>query len=83
MLTLYVRTSCPYCQRTLAAAQELGVSLTEKEVSDPGVTDELIGLGGKRQMPFLVDSDRGVKMYESEDIIEYLRTHYGTHAHSS
>ncbi len=83
MLTLYVRTGCPYCMRTLAAAQEMGVSLEEKDVTQPGIADELIRLGGKRQMPFLNDTDRGVKMYESEDIIEYLRTHYGTHAHSS
>lgn len=80
MLTLYVRPTCPYCIRTLAAAKELNVSLEQKDVSDLMVSEELVRLGGKRQMPFLVDSDKNVKMYESEDIIEYLKTHYGTHA---
>ncbi len=80
MLTLYMRPGCPYCMRVEVAAAELGVSLSEKNVYDPGVREELISLGGVYQMPYLVDSDRGVQMYESEDIIEYLRTHYGTHA---
>jgi glutathione S-transferase len=30
-------------------------------------------LGGKDQVPFLVDVDEGVMMYESSDIIEYLK----------
>ena len=31
-------------------------------------------MGGKRQVPFLVDTDRNIQMYESDDIIEYLKT---------
>ena len=34
---------------------------------------ELLSLGGKNQVPFLVDEDEGVKMYESKGIIAYLR----------
>lgn len=37
---------------------------------------DLLAVGGKRQVPFLHDSARGVFLYESLDIIEYLRTHY-------
>ena len=36
----------------------------------------LMKLGGKEQFPFLVDTDRGEMMYESEDIIEYVKKHY-------
>jgi glutaredoxin 2 len=38
---------------------------------------ELIKLGGKEQVPFLVDTEKNVKMYESEDIINYVRENYG------
>ena len=37
----------------------------------------LVKLGGKAQVPFLVDTDRDVRMYESDDIIQYLNEHYG------
>lgn len=36
--------------------------------------EALIKIGGKRQVPFLVDKDRNVQMYESSDIIEYVKT---------
>jgi len=35
---------------------------------------ELLELGGQQQVPFLVDGD--VKMYESDDIIEYIKTKF-------
>jgi glutathione S-transferase len=34
---------------------------------------ELIEKGGESQVPFLVDTERGVSMCESNDIIDYLR----------
>lgn len=36
----------------------------------------LMKLGGLQQVPFLVDTDKGEMMYESSDIVEYLRKHY-------
>ena len=36
--------------------------------------DLMIQLGGKRQVPFLFDNKNNVTMYESKDIIEYLKT---------
>lgn len=76
MLTLYRRTNCPYCLKVLEVAKELGVSFEEKFIDDPAVAAELVLRGGKRQVPYLVDSERGAEMYESDDIIEYLRAHY-------
>ena len=72
MLTLYVRTGCPYCARVLQTGEELGVHFTLKNASVPGVSEELTALGGKEQYPYLVDEERGVSMYESEDIIAHL-----------
>jgi glutathione S-transferase len=52
-----------------------------KDISaDDAVLDELIEKGGKKMVPFLEDTDRGVSMYESGDIIAYLTEHYGPSA---
>ncbi len=72
MLTLYVLTGCPYCAKVLQKGQELGLHFELKNVADAGVTEELIARGGKRQMPYLVDSETGTEMYESDAIIAYL-----------
>ena len=79
MLTLYVKTGCPFCQKVLDTAKELNIELRLKNVVDAGVADELIARGGKRREPYLVDDARGVEMYESADIATYLREKYPPH----
>ncbi len=77
MLTLYYKASCPFCQRVLGEAENMGVQMNLKDIaSDEALVDELIEKGGKRMVPYLVDEDRGVQMYESGDIIAYLEEHY-------
>jgi glutathione S-transferase len=39
---------------------------------------ELKARGGKIQIPYLVDPNTGVEMYESRDIVRYLDAHYGS-----
>lgn len=73
MLTLYVKTGCPFCRKVLDTGDELGISFEEKNIADDTVAAELVARGGKRQVPYLVDSDRDIEMYESDDIIAYLR----------
>ena len=77
MLTLYVKTGCPYCHKVLEKGKELGIEFDEKNISDAAVADELIKRGGKRQVPYLVDPDGPVEMYESDAIIEYLQKNFG------
>lgn len=76
MVTLYVKTGCPFCHKVLATGAELGISFDEKNIADPAVATELIARGGKRQVPYLVDTERNKEMYESADIDEYLRAQY-------
>jgi len=77
MLTLYYQPSCPFCQRVLGEAEALGVQMNLKDTaSDEVVLNELIEKGGKKTVPFLVDSDRGVQMYESGDIVAYMEEYY-------
>lgn len=77
MLTLYYKPTCPYCQEVLGKAEELGVQFRLKDISsDSTLKDELIEQGGKSQVPFLIDTDKGVKMYESTDIVRHLEEFY-------
>ena len=75
MLTLYINPKCPYCIKTMEVAKELHSILTIKSKVEEGVTEEVITLGGTQQFPFLTDSENGTKLYESDDIIAYLRAH--------
>jgi glutathione S-transferase len=77
MLTLYYKQTCPYSQNVLAEAETMGVHFNLKDIgSDMHLLDELIQKGGQRQTPFLIDTDKGVMMYESEAIIAHLKEHY-------
>ncbi|KND49586.1 MAG: hypothetical protein AB203_00700 [Parcubacteria bacterium C7867-008] len=76
MLTLYVKTGCPYCAKVLTAGEELGIDFDIRNVSDDAISDELVARGGKRQMPYLVDTEKNVEMYESEDIVAYLHQRF-------
>lgn len=76
MMTLYVKTGCPFCHKVLATGEDLGITFEEKNIADDAVAAELIAKGGKRQVPYLIDSERGIEMYESDDIVAYLKTQY-------
>ncbi len=77
MLTLYYKPNCAYCQRVLGEVEALGIQLDLKDLSaDPLLREEMIAKGGKSQVPYLVDADRGMAMYESGDIIAYLTEQY-------
>lgn len=74
MFTLYYEPSCPFCQRVLQMGENLGVSFDLKDISeDETYLNELLTLGGKQQVPFLVDTETDTTMYESSDIIDYIR----------
>lgn len=76
MITMYVKTGCPYCAMALAKVDDLGLEINELNIADPGVLDELMEKGGKRQVPYLVDESTGTTMYESADIVDYLEKQY-------
>lgn len=72
MLLLYKMEGCPYCQKVINHLEEKNIQYKSMDVSDPVNLDELLHLGGDEQVPFLVDTDHNAKMYESDDIIQYL-----------
>ncbi|MEK7613836.1 MAG: glutathione S-transferase N-terminal domain-containing protein [Patescibacteria group bacterium] len=76
MITLFVKMTCPYSLKVLKVVEGLQVPVTLKNIADAGVADELITLGGKRQVPYMVDDERGIFMYESNDIVSHLCQHF-------
>ncbi len=82
MLELYVAERCPYCVKVRYYFEQAGITYILKPVPLGGATspqkEELKKLGGKTQVPYLVDPDRKVQMYESDDIIAYVSEHYAS-----
>ncbi len=79
MLTLYYKPSCPFCQKTITAADEMGVAFNLKDISaDESLREALIEKGGKQQVPYFEDPENDVAMYESDDIIAYVKENYAT-----
>jgi len=76
MLTLYVKTGCPFCHKVLMTMEELGITFKEKNISDPLIAQELNERAGKLQVPYLADSANSIEMFESDDIDTYLRKQY-------
>lgn len=74
MLELFILETCPYCKKVMKFMQEENLPFKMIDISNKESEDTLIRIGGKRQVPFLLDSDRNIQMYESDDIIEYLKT---------
>jgi glutaredoxin len=85
MLELYQSEGCPHCGTVREKLSELGVSYVVHNPRLPGdeggdVTNEVtydeLTAGGQDQIPYLVDTDRGAKLYESDDIVAYLEVEY-------
>ena len=72
MYILYYKPTCPFCQKVLMYAEKNGVEFTLKNIEEEENAENLIALGGKRQVPFLVNDEDETKLYESDDIIAYL-----------
>lgn len=76
MLELYILETCPYCKKVMVYLEENDIKYNKHDVSKGNNLDKLIELGGEGQVPFLVDTDKNEHMYESDDIIEYLKEKY-------
>jgi glutaredoxin 3 len=77
MLTLYYRPSCAFCRRVMAVVDRLEIEVDLKDISSEENAAELISKGGKKQVPYLVDTEKSVEMYESDDIVKHLQDNYG------
>ncbi len=58
----------------LRASCDLGVELDLHDIAEEPNRAALIERGGKQQVPFFVDEEKGIAMYESDDIVAYLES---------
>lgn len=71
-LELYMKPTCPYCIKVMNFMEENGVTVPLRNIeADEGAAKTLVAVGGKRQVPCLFID--GQPLYESGDIIEWLR----------
>lgn len=69
---LYVGTNCPFCRRVERFMEENNIEMEIININkDREAMLELIEKGGKRQVPCLYHD--GEYLYESNDIIEFLK----------
>jgi glutathione S-transferase len=76
-LTLYRLEGCPYCEYVVDALDELDLEFESVWVEGMHAKrNEVKRVSGQRQVPVLIDEERGVTMAESDRIIEYLERSY-------
>ena len=75
---LFYMPACPFCQKVLRWMDAQGIAFGEGGTvepaditADPACREELARVGGKVQVPCLLID--GKPMYESDDVIAYLR----------
>lgn len=74
-MILYFKHHCHYCALVINFAREAGISLELRDIyDDPAHLSELLKRGGRRQTPYLWDEEAGTGLYESADIIAYLKS---------
>ena len=73
-MELFIYETCPFCLKVMDAMKSIGYREGEDiqlvDAHQEENKERLLKLGGKAQVPFLVDGD--TMMYESDDIIDYL-----------
>ena len=75
--TLYRLEGCPYCELVVDRLDELDLDYESIWVEGlHSKRNEVARVSGQRQVPVVVDEDRGVTMAESERILEYLDQSY-------
>lgn len=79
LMTLYIKESCPFSRKVRETFSMLDLDAQVYPCPRGGsrYRPQLIQLGGKEQVPFIVDPNSHKQMYESEDIVKYLFREYG------
>lgn len=74
MIELFILETCPYCKKVMSFFNDNKIEYKKIDIANKDSEEALIRIGGKRQVPFMIDTDRNIQMYESDDIIEYIKT---------
>lgn len=73
MFDLYISETCPYCKKVMKFLDENNISYNKFDTANKDNILRLMTIGGKDQVPFLDDKKNNIKMYESQDIIDYIK----------
>ena len=73
----YIIRSTPKEQTADIGTEKIRFTLGKYEPVPGGRRDDLRELGGRIQVPYLIDPNTGTSMYESREIIAYLDRTYG------
>ena len=60
MLSLFILPTCPYCRKVLNYLDTTDLNYNILNIDEKANYDEMIRLGGKRQVPLLFDSENNV-----------------------
>lgn len=78
-LVLYHFSSCPYCLRVRRATHRFNIPITLRDIHvDAAAHRALIAGGGRQTVPclYIGDEAQGAWLYESADIIAYLKRRF-------
>lgn len=73
MIDLFILETCPYCRKVTDYLSETEIDYRKLDIKNPDNALRLLTLGAKEQVPFLYNEETNDKLYESEDIIKYLK----------
>ena len=77
-ITLYRLYGCPWCERVVSKLEAIGIEYESVFVpSEHSKRTVVKRESGGRSVPVLVDTDTGVTMAESGNIVTYLDRTYG------
>jgi glutathione S-transferase len=79
LLELYEAEYCPYCRPVREALTELDLDARIYPIPKKATRyrDQLLAASGAKRIPFLHDPNTGVKLHDSQAIVEYLYKQYG------
>ena len=76
-ITLYQIEGCPYCEKVADRLDELEIPYeTEWTEGMHSKRNEVKRVSGQRGVPVIVDTDTGVTMAESANILDYIEKTY-------
>lgn len=73
MFDLFILETCPYCKKVMDFLKENNIKYHKFDIINKDNVLRLLSIGGKEQVPFLYNEETNDKIYESEDIIEYVK----------
>jgi glutathione S-transferase len=78
-IEIYEFEGCPFCRkvREIVSILDIDVLFYPCPKNGPNFRPKANQMGGKKQFPYMVDPNKNVAMYESDDIIKHLVDNYG------